>query len=218
MASAKLLNEKESAKVVKILADTYKDAKYYLDFKTPIDLLVAAIISAQTRDETVNRATPALFAKYKTARDYVKAGDKEIAQYIKSVSFAGNKAKNIVETCRIIDEKYKGRVPDQMEQLVELPGIGRKTANTILINAYHKIEGIPVDTWVIKLSYRLGFSPNKNPEKIEEDLKKVLPKEYWGKFAYVLKKHGKTMCGAVPICSKCPINSICPKNGVTERK
>jgi endonuclease-3 len=217
MASVKLLDAKDAAKAAKILSETYRNAKYYLNFKTPTDLLVAAIISAQTRDETVNKITPQIFAKYKSAKDYVAAGEKKIAEQIKSVSLAGNKAKNIVETCKIIGEKYGGKVPGTVEELVELPVIGKKTANTILINAYHKVEGIPVDTWVIKLSHRLGFSTNKNPDKIEEDLKKTIPKEYWGKFAYVLKTHGKAICGSVPVCSKCPINDICPKNGVKKK-
>lgn len=218
MAGGKLLSDSDAAELATKLSAAYKSAHYYLNFKTPIDLVAAAIISAQTRDETVNKLTPALFAKYKTAKDYANAKPDALAEDIRSVSFAGNKAKNIISTCKAIEETYRGRVPNTMKELIELPGIGRKTANTILINAYGKIEGIPVDTWVIKLSYRLGLSLNTNPDKIEADLKARIPEKLWGKFAYVLKTHGKTLCKDVPICSKCPVNSICPKNGVTKRE
>lgn len=218
MAGGKLLSERQAAELAARLSAAYKEAHYYLNFKTPIDLVVAAIISAQTRDETVNKLTPTLFVKYKTAKDYANAKPDTLTNDIRSVSFAGNKAKNIISTCKVITEQYNGKVPDTMDQLIALPGIGRKTANTILINAYGKIGGIPVDTWVIKLSYRLGLSLNTNPDKIETDLKARVPEKLWGKFAYVLKTHGKTLCKDIPICSKCPVNSICPKNGVTKRE
>lgn len=217
VAGSVLLKPDVALRLVEGLRKAYPDAKYYLDFKTPMDLMVAAIISAQTRDETVNRTTPALFAKYRTARDYAKARPDKLAEEIRSVSFAGNKAKNIIAACKIVDGQYGGRVPRSMDQLAELPGIGRKTANTILINAYGIVEGIPVDTWVIKLSYRLGLSANKDPDKIEADLKKIVPRRGWHNLAYVLKAHGKTLCKDVPICSKCPVSKICPKNGVGER-
>ncbi len=217
MASEKLLDDKSAEILAAKLSDFYKDAHYYLDFKTPIDLVVAAIISAQTRDEVVNKITPSLFEEYKTAKDYANADMEELVGYIKSVSFAGNKAKNIINTCKAIAEKYNGKVPNKMDELIELPGIGRKTANTILINAYGIVEGIPVDTWVIKLSYRLGLSMNKDPDKIEVDLKSRVPKKYWTKFAYVMKTHGKSICQTVPYCSKCPVEKLCPKNGVVKR-
>ncbi len=216
MAEYKLLPQKEASELVKILNGAYKDSHYYLNFKTPIDLLVAAVISAQTHDEVVNKTTPALFSKYHTAKDYANADEEELTNAIKSVSFAGNKAKNIIAACKILVEKYNGKVPDKMEELIELPGVGRKTANTVLINAYDIVEGIPVDTWVIKLSYRLGLSQNRNPEKIESDLKERIPKAYWSKIAYVFKNHGRTICQTIPYCSKCPINSICPKNDVSK--
>jgi endonuclease-3 len=217
MAVGKLLEDRDATTLITKLGEFYKNAHYYLNFKTPIDLLAAAILSAQTRDEVVNSVTPALFAKYRSASDYADADLEELISYIKNVSFAGNKASNIIKACKIIKERYGGKVPDKMNALIELPGIGRKTANTILINAYGIVEGIPVDTWVIKLSYRLGLSPNKDPEKIENDLKLKVPKKYWGKFAYVMKTHGKSICQAIPYCSKCPVEKICPKNGVTKR-
>lgn len=212
-----LLGNSEAVLLVEGLFKKYKDAHYYLNFNSPIELLVAAILSAQTRDEVVNRTTPDLFKKYKSAQDYAKADVDDLVAAIKSISFAGNKAKNIIQTCKIVSERYQGKVPKSMEQLIDLPGIGRKTANTILINAYGIVEGIPVDTWVIKLSKRLGLSNNDNPDKIEEDLEKKIPKKYWGKITYVLKTHGKTICGKIPYCSGCPVNQICPKNGVSER-
>lgn len=215
-SAVKTVSPKSAAEMARTLCAFYKNAHYYLDFKTPIDLLVAATISAQTRDETVNRITPALFRKYKSASDYAHAEENELVAMIKSVSFASNKAKNIIEACKTIERDHRGKVPNTMDDLIALPGIGRKTANTILINAFGKVEGIPVDTWVIKLSSRLGLSDNKNPEKIEADLMKSVPKQYWDRFAYVLKAHGKSLCGTVPICSKCPIDKLCPRNGVAK--
>jgi endonuclease-3 len=213
----KLLSKSEADKVVEILEKEYPNAKYYLNFSNPLELLVAAILSAQTHDEVVNAITPELFKKYKTARDYANADLNELIKHISRVSYAGNKAKSIINACKIIEEKYKGKVPDKMEDLLELPGVGRKTANTILINAYNKVEGIPVDTWVIKLSYRIGLSKNKKPELIEEDLMKLVDKKYWHNIAYVLKQHGKKVCkSSVPECSKCVIAKLCPKNGVTK--
>ncbi len=214
--SVKLLGEKDARKLVAGLESAYKGAKYYLNFKTPIDLLVAAILSAQTHDTVVNAVTPALFSKYKEAKDYARARPEELLAVVGRVSYARNKVLNIIDACKIIDEKYAGSVPRTNEQLVELPGIGGKTANTILINAYGIVDGIPVDTWVIKLSYRLGLSQNKNPDRIEKDLEKVVDKKYWHNFAYVLKAHGKSICGAVPKCSVCPVGAVCPRNGVAK--
>ncbi|MGC8538958.1 MAG: endonuclease III domain-containing protein, partial [Candidatus Micrarchaeia archaeon] len=168
MTEFRLLDEKDAAELISRIKSAYKGQKYYLNFTTPIDLLVAAILSAQTRDEVVNALTPELFKKFKTASDYARSSPEELLKYIGKVSFAGNKAKNIIEACKIIDEKYNGKVPDDMDALLALPGVGRKTANTILINAYGKVAGIPVDTWVIKLSYRMGLSRSKKPEEIEQ--------------------------------------------------
>ena len=132
MQAFKSLDSGSARKALELLEKEYADAKYYLDFSTPVDLLVAAILSAQTRDEVVNSVTPELFKHFKTAKDYAGAGADGLLKYIRRVSFAGNKAKNIVAACRIVSEKYGGMVPNRMEQLVELPGVGRKTANTIL--------------------------------------------------------------------------------------
>ncbi|MGC8567655.1 MAG: endonuclease III domain-containing protein [Candidatus Micrarchaeia archaeon] len=212
------ISKENIAKEIELLSSAYKGAKYYLNFSTPIELLVAAILSAQTKDSVVNSITPELFKKYRSAKDYANADEKSLLQYIGKVSFASAKAKNIINACKIIEEKYDGKVPDTMNELTSLPGVGRKTANTVLINAFGKVEGIPVDTWVMKLSFRMGLSNSKNPDKIEEDLKSKIDKKYWHNIAYVLKMHGKEVCGTTPKCSECIIKSICPKNGVKEFK
>ncbi|MEM3781736.1 MAG: endonuclease III [Candidatus Micrarchaeaceae archaeon] len=217
----KPLNDENAKLAAELLEHEHKDAKYYLNFKTPIDLLAAAILSAQTRDEVVNRVTPKLFERYKTAHDYAVAKPEELLSIIRPVSFAGNKAKNIIGAFKMIEQKHNGEVPRSMQELVALPGIGRKTANTILINAYGIVEGIPVDTWVIKLSYRIGLSGEKDPDKIEQDLMRIVEKKYWHNFAYVLKSHGKAICQSlVPLCSKCVLGPkqrrICMRNGVTK--
>ena len=211
-----MLDAKDAAETIELLEENYPDSHYYLNFKTPIDLLVAAILSAQTKDEIVNRSTPALFDRYRTAKDYANADLKELEDCVKSVSFAGNKARNIIKACNIIVKDYCGKVPDSMDALLKLPGIGRKTANTILINAYGIVDGIPVDTWVIKISNRTGLSISAKPDLIEEDLKRIVKRKYWRNFAYVMKAHGHAICkSVVPVCSKCFLNGRCRRNGVT---
>lgn len=215
----KLLDSKSQKVVIATLEKEYPNAKYYLNFKTPLELLVAAILSAQTRDEVVNASTPELFKVYKTVADYASTKPEVLIKYISKISFSGAKANNIIKTCKILQEKYGSKVPDKMEDLVELPGIGRKTANTILINAFGIVEGIPVDTWVIKLSGRIGLSKSKDPEDIEQDLMKIVDKKYWHNITYVMKTHGKKICqSTVPICSACMLNKICPQNGVVNKK
>ena len=181
----------EVLEVIKRLKKAYPHVKYYLNFSNPLQLMVAAILSAQVRDEVVNALTPRLFVKYKTAKDYADADLTELTKDISTVTFAGNKARFIKNACRILVERYDGKVPKTMEELTELPGIGRKTANTILINAYGIVEGIPVDTWVIKLSQQFGWTKNKDPEKIEQNLMKIIPKRYWHEITYLLKTYGK---------------------------
>ncbi|MDE1860718.1 MAG: endonuclease III [Candidatus Micrarchaeota archaeon] len=215
----KKLDQEQATKAIEALEKEYKDAHYYLNFRTPVDLVAAAILSAQTHDEVVNAVTPELFKKYKTAKDYAGADTEELMGYVKRVTFAGNKARNIINTFKIIEEKYGGKVPNKMEQLVELPGIGRKTANTILINAYGIVEGIPVDTWVIKLSGRIGLSASKDPDDIEQDLMKTVDRKYWKNITYVFKTHGKKVCQSqIPVCSMCLINRTCPRNNVAKSK
>ncbi len=205
----------KAVQVLKVLQKTYPNAKYYLNFKTPLELLVAAILSAQVRDEVVNKSTPALFAKYRKPEDYAKASVSDLLKFIKSVTFAGNKAKNIIAACKLLVEKHNGKVPKTVEELTELPGIGRKTAIVILTNAFDIVPGVVVDTHVIRVSYRLGWTKNTNPEKIEQDLNKLIPEKNWKETQWLLKAHGRAVCQApTPYCSKCPVSKLCPKAGV----
>jgi len=204
-----------AVEVLENLKKSYPDAKYYLNFKAPLELLVAAILSAQVRDEVVNVSTPALFAKYKKAEDYAKAPVSDLLKYISKVTFAEKKALHIIESCRILVDKYNGNVPKTVDELVELPGIGRKTAIVILTNAFGIVDGVVVDTHVIRVSYRLGWTKNANPDKIEKDLNALIPKQYWKETQWLLKAHGRAVCKApTPYCSKCPVVRFCPKCGV----
>jgi len=196
----------------------YPNAHYYLNFSTPLELLVAAILSAQVRDTVVNATTPALFKKYTTADDYARADLKTLTEEIKAITFSGNKAKHIKAACAMLVETYHGKVPETLDQLVELPGIGRKTAHAILINAFGKVEGVVVDTHVIRVAYRLGWTTNTKPEKIEQDLMKLIPKADWARVTWLLKDHGRAVCSApVPACSRCVLESECPKAGVKKQ-
>ena len=195
------------------LKTAYPDARYYLNFSNPLELLVAAILSAQVRDTVVNSVTPALFKKYKTASAYAKADRETLLREIMPVTFPANKARHIQEACRIIHEQYQGTVPDTMEELVALPGIGRKTAHAILINAFGKVEGIVVDTHVIRVAYRLGWTRHKDPEKIERDLIQIIPRKEWMKTPWLLKAHGRAVCKApTPDCRRCILEPLCPKH------
>ena len=159
----------------------------------------------------VNKTTPALFKKYKTARDYARADPKVFEQEIRSTGFYRNKTKNIIAACKIIDEKYAGKVPRTMKELIELPGIARKTGNIILSAGYGIVDGIPVDTHVTRVSQRLGLTKNTDPVKIEQDLMAALPKKDWWNFSNQLIHHGRYTCTAKkPKCSKCPLNKVCP--------
>ena len=176
-----------------------------------MELLVATILSAQSTDERVNIVTKSLFKKYNKPKDYAKADIKELEQDIRSTGFYHNKAKHIQESSRIIEEKYGGKVPKTMEELVELPGVARKTANIVLYNAFEITSGIAVDTHVRRLSNRLGLTENDNPDKIEQDLMKLIPKDQWMHFTDLLIFHGRRVCAAKkPNCAGCVLNKICP--------
>ncbi|KAA0007447.1 MAG: endonuclease III [Thermoplasmata archaeon] len=198
--------------ILKRLKKEYPDVKgTALNYSNPLELLVATILSAQTTDERVNIVTARLFKKYKEARDYANASLEELQNDIKSINFYRNKAKYIKEACKIIVEKYGGKVPDSMEELVKLPGVSRKTANVVLSNAFRKDEGIVVDTHVIRLSKRLGLTNEKNRDKIEQDLMKKYPKEAWFDIANLLIAHGRRVCKARnPDCDNCVLKDICP--------
>ncbi|MEM4254261.1 MAG: endonuclease III [Candidatus Woesearchaeota archaeon] len=213
-----MVASEKALEVLQALRKSYPNAKYYLNFRTPLDLLVAAILSAQVRDEVVNAATAELFKHYKKAEDYANASVNDLLKYVGKVTFAGNKAKNIIAACKILVEKHKGQVPRTIEELTQLPGIGRKTAIVILTNAFGIVQGVVVDTHVIRIAYRLGWTKQKKPEKIEEDLNKLIPEKYWKEVQWLLKAHGRAVCQApIPHCSKCPISGLCPKTGVTRK-
>ncbi|OYT32040.1 endonuclease III [Candidatus Woesearchaeota archaeon] len=211
------MDSKRAVEIIKKLKKEYHITKHYLDFKTPLQLLVAAILSAQVKDETVNAATKELFKKFKTAKDYANASVEKLIKYIKKINFAGNKARNIIKTCKILVKDYKGKVPQNIEELMKLPGIGRKTAVVIMAGAFNKVEGIAVDTHVIRLAYRLGWTKNKDPKKIEQDLMKLIPKKYWHEIQWLLKAHGRKICGRKPKCTECIIEKLCAKQGVDKK-
>jgi len=201
------------------LKKAYPDSRIALFHSDPLELLIAVILSAQCTDKRVNIVTKELFKRYKKAEDYAYGNLDELKTFIKSTGFYNNKAKNIQNACKLIVEKHKGKVPNTMEGLLELPGVARKTANIVLSNAYGINEGIAVDTHVMRLSQRLGFSKNKDPKKIEIDLMEIFPKSEWNKVTYYLIEHGRTLCKApVPICSRCPIQEECPRIGVVKSK
>ena len=198
------------------LKQHYPHAKYYLHFSNPLELMIAAILSAQVKDTAVNAATSALFKKYRTAHAYANADVEELISYVKGITFAGTKARNIKKACQLLVERHGGNVPDTMDELVALPGIGRKTANAVLINGFNKTVGIPVDTHVMRLAYRFGWTKQKDADKIEQDLMQIIPKTTWKKIGSLLKDHGRAICTApVPSCSHCFLKNACPKQGVT---
>lgn len=206
---------KRAQEIVGRLRAAYPKAKYYLNFRTPLELLVATILSAQARDERVNAVTAELFRKYKTAQDYAQAPLEQLEDDIQQINFYRTKARAIQKACRMLIERYNGEVPATMEELVKLPGIGRKTANAILTNAFGKVEGIVVDTHVIRLSQRMGLSSEKDPEKIERDLMALLPQEAWRPLPWLMKEHGRAVCTPRrPQCDACVVGDLCPKVGV----
>lgn len=206
-----MTKEEKVLEILKRLTKVYPHPTTALQHKTPLDLLVATILSAQTTDKLVNSLTPALFKKYKTAKDYASASLSELQSFVRKVNFFGNKTKNIQAACKIIAEKYGGKVPDTMEELDALPGVARKTANVVLWNAYGKNEGVCVDTHVMRLSKKLGLTNHIDPVKIEQDLMKIIPQKDWGDFSHLLILHGREMCTARPhTCQDCPLKDLCP--------
>jgi endonuclease-3 len=197
--------------LVKVLPKVYPGAHTELNFTNPLELLIATILSAQCTDKRVNIVTPALFKKYRTAADYAKAPPTELERAIQSTGFFRNKTKSIRAATATIVEKFGGKVPSTMEELRELPGVGRKTANVVLGNAFHKDEGIVVDTHVARLSHRLRLTKQTDPEKIERDLMKLVPREHWTNWSHWLIWHGRRRCYArKPDCGNCEIFRLCP--------
>jgi len=201
--------------LVKVLPEVYPGAHCELDFKNPLQLLIATILSAQCTDKRVNMVTPALFKKYRTAKDYANALQTELENAIRSTGFFRNKAKSIRAATSTIDKKFDGKVPDSMEELRELPGVGRKTANVVLGNAFDRNEGIVVDTHVARLSQRLRLTRHSDAEKIERDLMKVVPREHWANWSHWLIWHGRRRCYArKPDCGQCEIFRLCPSGKI----
>lgn len=199
--------------VIEILDNYYPDAKCSLDFKQPIELVVALILAAQCTDERVNRIVPVLFERFPTVYDLSLADVNEIETIIRSCGFYRNKAKSIYETANIVVENFNGNIPDNMNDLCTLRGIGRKSSNIILQECFNQVEGIAVDTHVKRLTRKIGISNENTPEKIEIDMKKKINKIYWDKVNHIFVYHGRAICIARrPNCIECPINHICAMN------
>ncbi|GHT42643.1 endonuclease III [Endomicrobiia bacterium] len=198
-------------KIIKILEKNSGQVKCVLNFSTPFELLTAVILSAQCRDERVNKITENLFKRYKNISDYANADISEFENYIKSAGFFRNKAKNIIRSARLIIDMHNGAVPHDMEELLKLPGVARKTANVVLGNAFGKAAGIAVDTHVIRIANLLKLTKYDDPVKIEKDLMKIVPKEYWIKFSFYIQVLGRRICKAkAPNHEICALNKICP--------
>lgn len=198
-------------KTLALLKKAYPQAECALKHKNPLELLIATILSAQCTDERVNIVTEKLFKKYRKVKDYANANLQEFEADIYSTGFYRNKAKNIISTCQIIDKKYKGNVPSDFDELLELPGVARKTANCVMGNAFNIPSGVVVDTHVSRLTQRLGLTKNTDPNKIEQDLMKVIPKSEWIMFSHRLIWHGRKVCDARrPKCEICTLNKLCP--------
>ena len=182
-----------------------------LRYRNPLEILVATILSAQCTDKRVNLVTKEIFRKYKTVKDYANANPEEFQQEIRSTGFYKNKAKNIINSCKILVENFNSRVPETMEELITLPGVARKTANIVLQAGYGIVEGIAVDTHVTRLSQLIGLTKNKDPVKIERDLMQLTPKKDWMNLSHLLVMHGRETCIARrPRCGECILNDLCP--------
>ena len=204
------MNKKDVVKMVEILKQTYPDATCSLDFETPFQAVVAVILSAQCTDERVNKTTPALFERCKTVEDFANIDIKELEDFIHPCGFFKNKAKNIKLCANQVLEKFNGQVPNTMEDLMSLAGVGRKTANVVLLEVFGIAEGVAVDTHAKRISNLIGLSNKKEPEKIEQDLIKIFPKEYLKDINHLFVWHGRNTCIARnPKCDNCTINGYC---------
>lgn len=209
MQSAK----KRVPEIIKILRKTYPQSRTALSYETPLQILIATILSAQCTDKKVNEITPMLFSKYRNAEEFAAADPLELEAEIRPTGFYRNKTKSILGACQKITQEFGGQVPDNMTDLITLPGVARKTANIVLSSGYNKAEGIAVDTHVKRLSGRMGLSRNTDPDKIEQDLLKIVPQSAWLDFNYLLVNHGRALCPArKPHCSQCPLSHLCPSS------
>lgn len=204
------MNKKDRVnKIIEVFDRLYPQAVCSLEYGTPLQLVISTQLAAQCTDARVNIVTQDLYKKYKSAEDFAAADVKELENDIRSTGFYRNKAKNIIGCCKMLLEKYDGVVPDSMEEMLKLPGVGRKTANLVLYEVYG-IPGIVVDTHAKRLSNRIGLTKNEDPEKIEYDLQKIVPKQKWASFCHELVFHGREVCNArKPLCGKCEISEYC---------
>jgi len=210
--------EDRAPEIVRRLTEAYPDAHVALKFSNPLEMLVATILSAQATDVGVNKVTQGpdgLFAKYRTPQDYLAVPESELAADIRPTGFFNNKTKSIRGAARMLVEEFGGRIPDSMEEIVKLPGVARKTGNIVLGNAYGVVEGIAVDTHVRRVAQRLGFTDQKDPDKVERNLMRLIPRKRWFDFTYVLIDHGRAVCKApTPRCEECPVSDLCPSSRV----
>jgi len=210
-----LKKKKERVRLIfEILDPLYTYEKTALEYHSPLELLIATILSAQCTDRQVNEVTKTLFKKYRRAEDYVNAPVAELEKDIRPTGFYRNKAKSLKGCCRTLLDVYSGVVPSTMEELLKLPGVGRKTANCVL-GAVFNVPGVVVDTHVKRLSIRLGLTENENPDKIEGDVQKLLPEDRWRRFSDILIYHGRAICTArKPDHGRCPVFNLCPSRGI----
>jgi len=200
-------------KIISILKKAHPGAKCQLNFKTPFELLIGVILSAQCTDKKVNEITPGLFKKYKSPKGFAAAKTSELEADIRPTGFYKNKTKSIQNCCRALVSQHKNKLPEDLEELVKLPGVGRKSANAIRVHAFGK-PGIVVDTHMLRVSERLGFTKGKNADKVEEALNELVPKSKWSVFSNVINIHGRRICTAKkPKCPECPIRALCPSGG-----
>ncbi len=199
--------------IIGLLRRSYPRSHTALHHRTPFQILIATILSAQCTDKRVNEITPSLFNKYRTVHDFARARWLALEKEIRSAGFYRNKAKNIISASKRIVKDFNGKVPETMKELISLSGVARKTANIVLSSGFKKSEGIAVDTHVKRLSGRLGLTREKDPDKIENDLLKIVPKKDWLDFNYMMVDHGRAICNArKPLCDQCPIARLCPSN------
>lgn len=204
------MKKTDAINLIEELKKTYPDAKCSLNFTSPFELLIAVILSAQCTDERVNKVTPSIFAKYSTPEDFANIELSKLEELIHPCGFYKTKAKNIKATSNILVKQYNSKVPNTMEELMKLPGVGRKTANVVMLEAFKLPQGIAVDTHAKRLSNRIGLSKKAEPSKIEEDLLKIFPKEFYKDINHIFIYHGRTICTARnPKCEDCVINRFC---------
>ena len=204
------MTKKNAIKIIEILKEFYPDAKCSLDFNTPFEMLVAVCLSAQCTDERVNKTTLSIFAKYDTPQDFANADIHELEELVHPCGFYKNKAKNLKLAGEKIMKDFNGIVPQTMEELMTIPGVGRKSANVIMLEAFNMPQGIAVDTHCKRIANRLGFSKETEPSKIEQDLLKVIPKEYYKDVNHIFIWHGRNLCTSQnPKCDKCPLKNYC---------